>query len=81
MKTTVYQYLSVFDGVTRQIVLPKTYKITFFCKTVLFTQHNFCVSWLLNFSKLKLDSQGRLTIPEFSGFQVSLLFFGLYLIR
>ena len=37
----------------------------------LFTLHNCCVSWLLNFLKLKLDSR-RLTIPEFSGSQLSL---------
>ena len=34
----------------------------------LFTLHNCCVSWLLNFLKLKLDSQCCLTIPEFSGY-------------
>ena len=34
----------------------------------LFTLHNCCVSWLLNLLKLKLDSQSRLTIPEFSGY-------------
>ena len=40
----------------------------FFCEMGLFTLHNCCVSWLLNFLKLKLDSQSRLTIPEFSGY-------------
>ena len=44
------------------------YKNYFFCEMGLFTLHNFCVSWLLNFLKLKLDSQSRLTIPEFSGY-------------
>ena len=34
----------------------------------LFTLHNCCVSWLLNFLKLKLDSQSHYTIPEFSGY-------------
>ena len=34
----------------------------------LFTMHNCYVSWLLNFLKLKLDSQSRSTIPEFSGY-------------
>ena len=33
-KTTLMQYLSVFDGVTKQLVLPDTYKITFFVKWV-----------------------------------------------
>ena len=40
----------------------------FFCEMGLFTLHNCCVSWLLNFYKLKLDSQNRLTIPEFPGY-------------
>ena len=34
----------------------------------LFTLHKRCVSWLLNILKIKLDSQSRLTIPEFSGY-------------
>ena len=34
----------------------------------LFTIHNSCYSWSLDFLKLKLDSQSRLTIPEFSGY-------------
>ena len=38
------------------------------CEMGLFTMHNCCVSWLLNFLKLKLVSQSRLTIPEFSGY-------------
>ena len=67
-KTTLWQYLSVFDGVTKQIVLPDSYKVSFFCEMGLFTLHNCCVSWLLNFLKLKLDSRSRLTIPEFSGY-------------
>ena len=29
-KTTLWQYLSVFDGVTKQIVLPDSYKVFFF---------------------------------------------------
>ena len=65
MKTTLQHYLSVFDGVTKQKVLPDIY---FFCEMGLFTLHNCCVSWLLNSIKLKLDSQSRLTIPEFSGY-------------
>ena len=31
-KTTLKQYLSVFDGVRKQIVLPDIFKITFFCE-------------------------------------------------
>jgi len=38
------------------------------CEMGLFTLHNCCVSWLLNFLKLKLDFQSRPTIPEFYGF-------------
>ena len=34
----------------------------------LFTLHNCCVSCLFNFLKLKLDSQCRLAVPEFSGY-------------
>ena len=33
-KTTLYQYLSVFDGVTKQIILPDTYQVTLFVKWV-----------------------------------------------
>ena len=66
-KTTLQEYLSVFDGVSKQMVLPDTYKNYFFCEMGLFTLLNCCVSWLLNALKLKLDSQSRLTIPEFSG--------------
>ena len=54
-KTTLQQYLSVFDGVTKQIVLLDTYKITYLvkwvclhCSLVLFHGH-----W--TFLKLKLD--------------------------
>ena len=39
-KTTLQQYLSVFDGVTKQIVLPDSYKVSFFCEMGLFTLHN-----------------------------------------
>ena len=46
---------------------PDTYKITLLCEMGLFTLYNCCVSWLSNFLKLKLDSQSRLTIPEFFG--------------
>ena len=34
----------------------------------LFTLQNCCVSRSLNILKIKLDSQYRLTIPEFSGY-------------
>ena len=54
---TLYQYVSVFDGVTKQITL-------LFCEMGLFTLHNCFVSMFFN---LILDSQSRLTIPEFSG--------------
>ena len=37
----------------------------------LITLQNCCVLWLLNFLKLKLDSQSRLTVPEFSGYHCS----------
>ena len=40
----------------------------FYCEMGLFTLHNCCVSRFLNFLKLKLDSQSRLTIPEFSSY-------------
>ena len=53
-KTTLYQYLSVFDRITKQIILPDTSKITFFCEMGLFTLHKCCVSWLMNFLKLNL---------------------------
>ena len=39
----------------------------------LFTLHNGYVSRLLNFLKLKRDSQSRLTIPEFSGYHCTYL--------
>ena len=38
----------------------------------LFTLHNCCILWLLNYLKLKLDSQSRLTISEFSGYHCSI---------
>ena len=33
-KKILQQYLSVFDGVTKQIVLPETYQITYIVKWV-----------------------------------------------
>ena len=60
--------LSVFNGVTKHMILPNTYEITFFCEMGLFTLHSCCVSWLFNFLKLKLDSQSHLTFPESSGY-------------
>ena len=59
-KTTLQQYLSVFDGFTHLLN-------HLFCEMGLFTLQNCCVSWSLSFLKLKPDSQSRLTIPEFSG--------------
>jgi len=53
------------------MVLPDTHKITFFCEMGLITLQNRSVLWLLNFLKLKLDSQSRLTVPEFSGYHCS----------
>ena len=44
----------------------------------LFTLHNCCVSWLLTFLKYKLDSQSRLTIPGFSGYQRNVSHFYLF---
>ena len=38
----------------------------------LFTLHNCCFSWSLDFLKLKIDSQSRLTIPELSGYHCTL---------
>ena len=38
----------------------------------LFTLHNCFFLWLLNFLNLKLHSQSRLTVPEFSGYHCSL---------
>ena len=67
-KTALKLYFSVVSGVTKQIVLPETYKISFFCEMGLFTLHNYCVSWLFKFLKLKLHSQSCFTIPEFSGY-------------
>ena len=49
MKTTLKQYLSVFDGVTKQIILPDTYEVALFVKLVCL--HCTCVLWLLNFLK------------------------------
>ena len=67
-KTTLQQYLIKFilqcykaNSFTRHLK-------NFLCAIGLFTLHNCCVSWLLNFLKLKLDSQCRLPIPEFSGY-------------
>ena len=43
-------------------------KLLFVCEMGLFTLQNYCVLWLLNILKLKLYSQSRHTIPEFSGY-------------
>ena len=39
-----------------------------YCEMGLFTLHNCCVLLSLNFLKLKLNSQSRLTNSEFSGY-------------
>ena len=41
-KTTLYQYLSVFDRVTKQIVLPDTSKITFLWNGSVYTAQLMC---------------------------------------
>ena len=51
--------LSVFDAVRKQIVLPDTYKITFFVKWI-------CLHCII--AVFKLHSQSCLPIPEFSGY-------------
>ena len=63
-----YDIIAILKCSWWQIVLQDTYKITFFYEMGLFTMHNCGFSSLLNFSKLKFDSQSRLIIPEFSGY-------------
>ena len=53
-------------------------KYYFLCEMGLFPLHNCWVSWLLKFLKLKLDSQSRLTIPEFSGYHCRFNFSNLF---
>ena len=56
--------IAVFDGVTKQIVLRDTY----FClwNGSVYTAQLLCFMFI-ELLTLKLDSQSRLTIPEFSG--------------
>ena len=61
-RTTLQQYLSEFDVVTKNIVLLDTYQIT---KKI---NGSVCTVYFLN---LKPDSKSRLPISEFSGYHCS----------
>ena len=61
------------------MVLQSKYKIIFFREMGLFTLHNCWVPWLMNFLMLKIDSQSRLPIPEFSGYHCNYKILPLYI--
>ena len=62
-KTTLKQYLSVFDVITQIIVSPITYKISYMSEMGLFM----LISCSLDYLKSYFESKSRLPIPQLFG--------------